>query len=95
MSQSDRITVWQMDDCTWWVGAGPAEALASAYRYEYGEDATCEPVALSDEELDRLKFTDTDEDERPTGEIRTFREQLAIDIAAGGKFPRLFASSEY
>ncbi len=39
--------------------------------------------------------SDDDDDERPTGEKRTFREQLAIEVAESGKFPRMFASTEY
>lgn len=96
-SASRRITVWQMDDCEWWVGAGPADALAAAMRdfYGYTEDDKIEPTELTDADLDRLKFTDCDENERPTGTIRTFREQLAIELEAGGSFPRMFASTEY
>lgn len=97
MSQSERITVWQMDECYWWVGAGPASAMAAAFREEYGyqEDDEVEPVELSDLELEGLKYTDCDENAQPTGIVRTFREQLAIEIAEGGKFPRLFACTEY
>ena len=50
---------------------------------------------LTDEELDTLLFSVCDEHERPTGEKRTFREQLAAEIEAGGEFPRMFASTEY
>lgn len=94
MSQSDRITVWNMgDDVEWWIGAGPATAIAAAYQEAYGEDAECDPEELTEEALDTLKYSDCDENERPTGVVRTFREQLAIEIAEGGEFPRLFAAS--
>lgn len=57
----------------------------------YTEDAR----ELTEEELDSLQFSICDENERLTGQKRTFREQLAIEIAKGGKFPRMFASTEY
>jgi len=51
--------------------------------------------ALTDEQLDTIKITDCDEDERPTGEVRTFRQQMAKEIAEGGAFPRQFAATGY
>jgi hypothetical protein len=95
------ITVWQINDMEWFVGAGTPESILTWYMEEHGlshEEATGDedelPRALSDHELDTLKFRDCDENERPTGIVRTFREQLAIEIAEGGTFPRLFASTE-
>ncbi|WP_198173690.1 hypothetical protein [Lysobacter soli] len=95
------ITVWQINDMEWFAGAGTPESILAWYMEEHGlshEDATGDedelPRALSDHELDTLKFQDCDENERPTGIVRTFREQLAIEVAEGGTFPRLFASTE-
>jgi len=85
-----------INDCDWWIGES-LEACVKDYQDniedspEYTEDA----IELTDADLDSLFFTDVDEDERPTGIKRTFREQLAIEIAAGGTFPRMFASTEY
>jgi hypothetical protein len=79
-----------MNDCDWWIGES-LEACVTDYQTNidgdpiYTEDA-CE---LTDEDLDRLKFSEFDG--TPS---RTFREQLAIEIATGGKFPRMFASTE-
>lgn len=85
-----------MNDCDWWVGES-LEACVKDYQTNIEDDPiyTEDACELTDDDLDRLFFTDVDEDERPTGIKRTFREQLAIEIAAGGKFPRMFASTEY
>lgn len=90
------MKVCEINDCEWWIGES-LEACVKDYREhaeawpEYYEDAR----ELTEEELDRLHFTETDENEVPTGIKRTFREQLAIEIAAGGTFPRMFATTEY
>lgn len=91
---STEIRIWNMDDCEWWIGAGTAKDMAEAFREAYG-DSECEPMPLSNEALDTLKFTDSDENERPIGDVRTFRQQLAIEIEMGGLFPRMFATTEY
>ena len=91
------MKIIEMNDCDWWIGES-LESCVNDYLEnvddspEYTEDAR----ELTDEELDRLKFSICDEEtERPTGEKRTFREQMAIEIAEGGVFPRMFASTEY
>ena len=90
------MKIIEMNDCDWWIG----ESLAACVKDyqdniedspEYTENAR----ELTEEELDSLKFSICDENERTTGQKRTFREQLAIEIAEGGVFPRLFASTEY
>ncbi|MRG98826.1 hypothetical protein GIY21_00805 [Xanthomonas sontii] len=90
------MKIFRIDDCDWWIGPDAATVLA-AVKDEYG--STDEDLQdfheLDDDQLDRLKFVDTDEDERTVGEPRTFREQLAIEVAEGGNFPRLFATTEF
>jgi hypothetical protein len=90
------MKIFQINDCDWWIGES-LEACVQDYRdnVEDDPDYTEDARELTEEELDRLKFTICDDDERPTGEKRTFREQLAAEIAAGGEFPRMFASTEY
>lgn len=89
------MKVCEINDCDWWIGES-LEACVQDYRDnvnddpEYTEDAR----ELTDKELDTLKFIVCDEGERTTCEKRTFREQLAIEISAGGVFPRMFASTE-
>lgn len=89
--------VYRMDDCDWWVARTLEEAKAS-YKHETGiddehmEDA-CE---LTDDEMQRLHFVDTDEADRPVKESRhTFAVELARRVSAGLSKPELFASTEY
>lgn len=98
---SEVVTVWEICDMEWWVGSGTPASILAAYMAETGtthEDSTGSesvyPVRLSDDALDTLMFTDTDDDGCPTGTKRTFREQLAAEVAQGGPFPRMFACSE-
>jgi hypothetical protein len=89
--------VFKMDDCDWWVAHTLAEAKAS-YQYETGvDDESVEDAReLTDEELDRLRFVDTDEAGHPVKETRcTFREELARRVSAGLSKPELFACTEY
>lgn len=88
------MKIFQLNDCDWWIGES-LEACIDAYQATIDEEGVeDEAHELCAEELDRLIFSDCDEDEKPTGAKRTFREQLAIEIAAGGEFPRMFASTE-
>lgn len=98
---SNEIQIFQMDDTEWWIGAGTPEEMLAAFIEEYGEDAFPVeremPRPLTDKELDSIPFHyDYDEE---TGvdkkKIRTFREQLAIEIAEGVPAPRMFASTEW
>ncbi|MBB4126269.1 hypothetical protein GGR77_001559 [Xanthomonas translucens] len=87
------MKIFQIDDMEWWVGAD-AESVLAAVKEETGmDDEDLEDFQeVNEDDLDRLKFQDSDEEERPIGEPRTFREQLVIEVAAGGKFPRMFAA---
>ncbi|WP_162531816.1 hypothetical protein [Stenotrophomonas nitritireducens] len=92
------MKVFCVHDVEWWIG-NSAESVLEAVIEEYGY--TEDDIAIDDVEevmdatLDELKFTDADENERPTGVVRSFREQLAIELAEGGDFPRLLASEEW
>lgn len=92
------MKVFCVHDVEWWIGSD-AESVLQVVIDEYGY--TEDDIALNDVEevdgaaLDELKFTEADENERPTGVVRTFREQLAIELAQGGRFPRLLASEEW
>jgi hypothetical protein len=89
--------VYCMDDYEWWVAKSLDEAkvayakdrMSDAEAAEYIEDAH----ELSDEAMDSLKFTDTDEHDEPTV-TRTFREELARRIEHGLSAPELFACTE-
>jgi hypothetical protein len=90
------MKIFSMNDCDWMVGL-TMEACRDAYLKDYGDCDSIDKDAheLSDTELDNLIFSDMDENEKLLGSKRTFREQLAIEIASGGVFPRLFASTEF
>lgn len=92
MNTSVTLKIFMVSDCEWWIGAD-ADAVRQAVKDECGltdEDLEdfCE---ISNDALDHLKYTDCDEDERPVGNPRTFREQIEVEAALGGRFPRLFA----
>lgn len=90
------MKIFQINDCDWWIGDSLDSCIADYLGYtDDSSSVSHDAHELSDAELDSLVFTDCDEDERPTGIKRSFREQLAIEIEAGGKFPRMFASTEF
>ena len=98
-----QVLIVAVNDCELWIGES-VEACVAAAAKEYGHDDSNDPsdmeqykdaYALNDEQLDRLRYVDADENEQPTGETRTFREQLAREVAEGGEFPRLFAATDY
>lgn len=91
----DAIKVYRLDDCEWWAGES-LEACIAAARAECGsdcyEDAETQARELTPEQMESCTYYALDEIGEPQ---RTFAEQLAIEIAAGTKFPCLFASTEY
>jgi hypothetical protein len=82
------MKIFALNDCDWVIG----ESLETCVEFYCGfiseEEMEDDKHELSDAELDSLKFHDFDESGVTV--IRTFREQLAIEIAAGGEFPRIF-----
>lgn len=90
------MRVYAMNDCDWWMARSLEEAKAD-YCHETGStEAELCPDAreLTDEELDRLRITDTDENERPTGKARSFRKELQRRVDEGVTKPEMFASTE-
>lgn len=91
------MRVFRMNDCDWWMARSLDEAKAD-YISQTGstEDELCPDAReLTEEELDRLRFTDTDEYERPIGKTCSFRKELQRRIDAGVTRPGMFASTEY
>ncbi|MBO2698136.1 hypothetical protein [Shewanella algae] len=89
------MKVFAMNECEWWVGESLESCIAD-YIEEYGDsDCLDEPYELTASNLDSLTFFVDEREEG--GELlkRTFKEQLEVEIAQGGVFPRLFASTEY
>lgn len=88
---NQNLRVFRMDDCDWWIGES-ADSCIEDRQSTYGpdEDFDREEVhGLSDEQMQALVYTDGN------GSQRTFKEQLGIEIASGGDFPRLFATTEF
>lgn len=67
-----------------------AEADGMFGEEKYGD----EPSELTEAEMDRMRFSDSDENDRPTGKSRTFREELANRVRDGLKKPEYFAGTE-
>ena len=98
--------VFKMDDCDWWMARTLEEARES-YKHETGVDdeAIEDARELTDAELDKLTFVDTDERERPLRKSRrSFREELRQRVEFHQRLkaeygieprPELFASTEY
>lgn len=87
-----QIRVFRMDDMEWWAGESLAACVAEG-RKQCGQDCypndSGEQYELSDEAMQRTKFVGED------GVERTFADELAQRISAGGKFPQQFASEDY
>jgi len=96
MTDTTTIKIFSITDSEWWMGTDLA-SVVKAVQEEYGldDDDTANAAELADADLDALRFADSDENDQLTGTTRTFREQLAIEIGAGGQFPRLFAMEEF
>ncbi|CBA14723.1 hypothetical protein XALC_0177 [Xanthomonas albilineans GPE PC73] len=86
------MTIFQIDDMEWWIGID-AESVLKAVKDEYGhsDEDLKDFQEISQEALDRLMFQPANEDGKPIGSPHSFRIQIEIEIAKGGKFPRYFA----
>lgn len=69
----------------------PAALLADLERDGLADEM---PWELNDEALDRFRFVDVDEEERPEAE-RSFRAELERRIVAGLAAPELFAATDW
>lgn len=88
------MKIIQMNDCDWFIGESLESCVADAMKNYYDDSIYVEDAReLTDDELDTMKFSDRSDD-RQDETTRTFRKQLEIEIAKGGEFPRMFASTE-
>lgn len=95
------MKIFNMNDCDWWAGENAEECLEGMKNFSgYGEDEIKDmiedgyPVALTEEEINRLKFV-PDPYDSPNEGVRTFKEELRRMIDAKEQFPCFFASTEY
>jgi len=93
------LRVFRLNDCEWWL-APTLEIAKADYQKLCGpipdEEAFDEPRELSDDELCKRHFFDTDDNEEPIkSSRRTFYEELRQQIKADPITPRLFACTEY
>lgn len=87
------IKIYSMDNCTWYAAESEESAIA-AYAADTDLEASDMDVSeVTDEGMDSLIFSD--DPGSTNAASRTFREQLAIEVADGTHFPCLFASTEY
>lgn len=95
-----EIKVFQINDMEWYAGTGTPEQILTSYMKNTGcshEDATGDiedlPRELTDDEMDKLKFTYQD-DKKLKNSI-SFRDQLNKMIADRVEFPCHFACTEW
>jgi len=89
------IKIFKLNDCDWFAAETLEEAIECAKREcGYDADSFDDPYELGDDDLDRLQFQFTDDDDKPL-ETMSFRDALAKRIADGEQFPYLFASTEH
>jgi hypothetical protein len=89
------MKIFQLDDCDWYA----APDLESAIQFAMSETGLTREDFEDAEEVPEgamhfLKYHDSDGEGGPVT-IRTFAEQLAIELKDGKPFPRLFACTEY
>lgn len=92
------MKVFCVHNVEWWIGSDADSVLKAVIEeYGYSDDdiGQADIYELDNDDLEKLKFAESDEDEVRTGVVRTFREQLEIELAEGGSFPRLLASEEW
>ena len=91
-----EIKVFQMNDCDWMAARSLEEAVDDYKKNYVGDDEHLidDPCELSDEAMNRLLYTRTEDDGDPVGKV-SFRQQLNLMIAEGQEFPCFFASTEY
>lgn len=99
MTEPLQLRVFRVNDCEWWL-ATTMEQMKVDYLATVGqmpdEEAFDEPHELSDDELCKLHFVDTDDNEAPIkASRRTFHEELRRQIKSDPITPRLFACTEY
>lgn len=95
LDPANQMHVFRLTDCEWWMARTLDEAKTD-YTQVTGEQADDDARQLSEEDLDRLWYVDTNEDETPNATMRcSFRQELANRIATGISKPEVFACTDY
>lgn len=99
------VKVFEINDCEWMAGEDLESVIQDYFKnyamcedtLENREEYCPEPMELSDETMERLKYHDIEGDLVGDGEkkVYTFREALNLMLAKGMKAPFYFASTEY
>ena len=104
-----EIHVYEMNDTDWYAAESVEDAkrcMAETLCYKTTPEGIAEmceefgvkdPVELDAEAMERhqIHVEGDPDDEKDSGETRTFARHLAALIDEGEKFPSLFASTEY
>lgn len=89
------IKIFQLNDSDWFAAETLEQAIDCAKReFDYSDEQIEDPFELDEADLDRLLFTQTDEQDRKIATV-SFRAELQRRIDAGDEFPYMFATSEY
>lgn len=83
-----NLVVVYINDCDWMVGES-VEQCVNDYKKHCDPDDVDDAYKLDESELERLTYTDE------YGESSSFAERLKVEVAEGGEFPRLFATTEF
>lgn len=94
MQAINGIKIFKINDCDWFAAKTLELAIECAKsEFDYTENGIEDPCELTDEDVDRLQFYLTDDDDNPVKTV-SFRDALVIKIAQGETFPYIFASTE-
>ncbi|WP_345853574.1 hypothetical protein [Shewanella algae] len=88
------MNVYQMNEDEWWIGESLQACIEDYIEYSGDPEYIQDAGELDESELSSFIFFTDEKDENDEWIKRTFKEQLAIEIANGGEFPRMFAMRE-
>lgn len=90
----NAIKIFEVNDVDY-IAADTKESALEEYSTITDVDDDTEIRELSNEEMDNFKFIEDKYTETVETSKKSFRMKLAEMVAAGEKFPIMFASSEY
>ena len=90
--------MWQVNDCQWWAGAGPAALILDAFERANGGaiwPQLGKPEALSARQLDTYTVVGTSLSRDAAAPKPSFRHYLTYLVQQRASFPCPFASMDY